>query len=137
MLYVRNLKSEVTEEQLKEAFEEHGKVERVKKIKDYGFVHFAERDEAVKAMNALNGTVCLIYLQFKSISLNTLTYVIFANGQCLKKAFALTFVKHVMYYCQSFNAIRLSVLFICSTYRESIKLGAIIYSELCIAYRNK
>ena len=57
MLYVRNLKSDVTEEQLKESFEEHGKVERVKKIKDYGFVHFAEREEAVKAMEELNGKV--------------------------------------------------------------------------------
>lgn len=33
---------------LKEKFDEFGKVERVKKIKDYAFVHFEERDEAVK-----------------------------------------------------------------------------------------
>jgi len=56
VLYVRNLKQEVTEEQLKEKFEEYGKVERVKKIKDYGFVHFEERDHAVAAMDALNGS---------------------------------------------------------------------------------
>lgn len=37
-----------TEEMLKEKFDEFGKVERVKKIKDYAFVHFEERDEAVK-----------------------------------------------------------------------------------------
>jgi len=55
VLYVRNLKAETSEEQLKEKFEEYGKVERVKKIKDYGFVHFEERDSAVKAMDALNG----------------------------------------------------------------------------------
>jgi len=55
VLYVRNLTSDVTEEQLKEKFGEHGKVERVKKIKDYGFVHFEERDSAVAAMEALNG----------------------------------------------------------------------------------
>ena len=36
-----------TEEMLKEKFEEYGKVERVKKIKDYAFVHYEERDEAV------------------------------------------------------------------------------------------
>ena len=57
VLYVRNLKSDVTEEQLKEKFEPYGKIERVKKIKDYGFIHFEDRDDAVKAMEELNGTV--------------------------------------------------------------------------------
>ena len=57
VLYVRNLTSDVTEEQLKEKFGAFGKVERVKKIKDYGFVHFEEREDAVKAMEALNGDV--------------------------------------------------------------------------------
>lgn len=60
MLYVRNLKSDISEEQLKEKFEEYGKVERVKKIKDYGFVHFEERDAAVAAMEALNNTVSFV-----------------------------------------------------------------------------
>jgi len=55
VLYVRNLKSDITEEELKEKFEPYGKIERVKKIKDYGFVHFEERDNAVKAMEDLNG----------------------------------------------------------------------------------
>lgn len=36
---------------LKEKFDEFGKVERVKKIKDYAFVHFEEREEAVKVSN--------------------------------------------------------------------------------------
>ena len=57
VLYVRNLTSDVTEDQLKEKFGTYGKVERVKKIKDYGFVHFEERDDAIKAMEALNGEV--------------------------------------------------------------------------------
>ena len=55
MLYVRNLTSDVTEEMLKEKFSEHGKVDRVKKIKDYGFIHFEEREDALKAMEAING----------------------------------------------------------------------------------
>ncbi|XP_045117912.1 heterogeneous nuclear ribonucleoprotein R-like isoform X8 [Portunus trituberculatus] len=55
VLYVRNLTQVTTEEMLKEKFDEFGKVERVKKIKDYAFVHFEERDEAVKAMGALQG----------------------------------------------------------------------------------
>lgn len=56
VLYVRNLKADVSEEQLKETFEPYGKIERVKKIKDYGFVHFEEREHAIAAMEALNGT---------------------------------------------------------------------------------
>jgi len=55
VLYVRNLTSDVTEDMMKEEFGKHGKVERVKKIKDYGFVHFEERDDALKAMDSLNG----------------------------------------------------------------------------------
>lgn len=48
MLYVRNLTQDLTEERLKESFESFGKVERVKKIKDYAFVHFEDRDQALK-----------------------------------------------------------------------------------------
>merc|ERR1712106_424908 len=44
VLYVRNLTQQTTEEMLKEKFDEYGKVERVKKIKDYAFVHYEERD---------------------------------------------------------------------------------------------
>ncbi|KAF3853034.1 hypothetical protein F7725_013722 [Dissostichus mawsoni] len=32
-----------------------GAVERVKKIRDYAFVHFTQREDAISAMNALNG----------------------------------------------------------------------------------
>ncbi|KAL0832308.1 hypothetical protein ABMA28_001747 [Loxostege sticticalis] len=55
VLYVRNLTQEITEEALKEEFERYGTVERVKKIKDYAFVHFDDRDCAVKAMQELDG----------------------------------------------------------------------------------
>lgn len=55
VLYVRNLTQECSEEKLKEAFEAFGKVDRVKKIKDYAFIHFDERDHAVAAMEELNG----------------------------------------------------------------------------------
>lgn len=55
VLYVRNLTQEITEEKLKEVFAAYGKVERVKKIKDYAFVHFEVRDNAVKAMEELDG----------------------------------------------------------------------------------
>lgn len=48
VLYVRNLVADVSEEQLREHFEKYGPVERVKKIKDYAFVHFSERDHALK-----------------------------------------------------------------------------------------
>lgn len=48
MLYVRNLTQDCSEEKLKESFEQYGKIERVKKIKDYAFIHFEDRDNAVK-----------------------------------------------------------------------------------------
>lgn len=48
VLYVRNLTQEITEDKLKELFETYGKVERVKKIKDYAFIHFEDRDHAMK-----------------------------------------------------------------------------------------
>lgn len=48
VLFVRNLASSVTEELLEKAFSQFGKLERVKKLKDYAFIHFEERDGAVK-----------------------------------------------------------------------------------------
>lgn len=52
VLYVKNLKENVTEEQLNEIFKAHGELDKVKKIKDYAFIHFKERDDAVKALEA-------------------------------------------------------------------------------------
>lgn len=54
VLYARNLTQEITEDALKEEFERYGTVERVKKIKDYAFVHFEDRDCAVKVSTVLN-----------------------------------------------------------------------------------
>jgi RNA recognition motif-containing protein len=59
VLYVRNLTKEFSEEKIRESFDAYGPLERVKKIKDYAFVHFEERDDAVRAMEALNG--CSLY----------------------------------------------------------------------------
>ncbi|CAF0872315.1 unnamed protein product [Didymodactylos carnosus] len=57
VLYVRNLMMTTSEEQIKDAFEKikEGSVERVKKLKDYCFVHFKERDDALHAMHIMNG----------------------------------------------------------------------------------
>ncbi|XP_078471623.1 heterogeneous nuclear ribonucleoprotein Q-like isoform X3 [Lampetra planeri] len=55
VLFVRNLASAVTEEILQDTFSVFGKLERVKKLKDYAFVHFEDRDDAVKAMDEMNG----------------------------------------------------------------------------------
>ncbi|KAG9479606.1 hypothetical protein GDO78_011563 [Eleutherodactylus coqui] len=58
ILYVRNLMIETAEDAIKKIFGQYnpGCVERVKKIRDYAFVHFTSRDDAVKAMRNLNGT---------------------------------------------------------------------------------
>lgn len=58
ILYVRNLMIETSEDTLRQTFNQFnpGCVERVKKIRDYAFVHFASREDAVVAMDNLNGT---------------------------------------------------------------------------------
>ena len=55
VLYVRNLMLTTTEAQIEEAFSTHAPVERVKKIKDYAFVHFGTKQHAHIAMEAMNG----------------------------------------------------------------------------------
>ena len=51
---MRNVSPNVTEEQLKETFGEYGAIEKAKKVKDFAFIHFTERDSAVKAMEAMD-----------------------------------------------------------------------------------
>ncbi len=73
-IYVGNLSYEVTEEDLKEAFEAFGKVDTVKVIKDnytgrskgFGFVEMAAKTEAQSAIEGLNGKD----LKGRSISVN-------------------------------------------------------------------
>ncbi|XP_076856757.1 APOBEC1 complementation factor isoform X2 [Brachyhypopomus gauderio] len=59
ILYVRNLMLATSEETIEKEFNaiKPGAVERVKKIRDYAFVHFSQREDAITAMNALNGKV--------------------------------------------------------------------------------
>ena len=62
-IYVGNLSFNVTEEELKEAFSEFGKVERVNIIKDrssgrskgFGFVDMPDSSEAEEAIKVLDG----------------------------------------------------------------------------------
>lgn len=59
ILYVRNLMLTTAEETIEKEFSnvKPGSVERVKKIRDYAFVHFKNRTDAVDAMNTLNGKI--------------------------------------------------------------------------------
>ncbi|KAK0142600.1 APOBEC1 complementation factor [Merluccius polli] len=59
ILYIRNLMLQTAEETIEKEFNsiKPGSVERVKKIRDYAFVHFTLREDAITAMNALNGKV--------------------------------------------------------------------------------
>ncbi|XP_022336433.1 APOBEC1 complementation factor-like isoform X2 [Crassostrea virginica] len=60
ILYVRNLMLSTTEETIQKFMNSQlGKenaVERVKKIKDYAFVHFKDRDDALQAMDLTNNS---------------------------------------------------------------------------------
>ncbi|PAA86790.1 hypothetical protein BOX15_Mlig004691g1, partial [Macrostomum lignano] len=58
-VYVRGISPSVTEQQLAEAFAgaDCGQPERVRLVQsEYAFVHFANRDAAVRAVEAMNGT---------------------------------------------------------------------------------
>jgi RNA recognition motif-containing protein len=63
-LYVGNLPYSTTEEEIRQAFEAFGNVDSVDVIKDrytgeskgFGFVEMADRSEAQKAIEGLNGT---------------------------------------------------------------------------------
>ncbi|XP_034626680.1 probable RNA-binding protein 46 isoform X1 [Trachemys scripta elegans] len=57
VLYVRNLMISTTEDAIKAEFNKFkpGAVERVKKLRDYAFVHFFNREDAVAAMSIMNG----------------------------------------------------------------------------------
>jgi RNA recognition motif-containing protein len=61
-IYVGNLASDVKEEELKELFSKHGRVDSVKIIRDmfsqtskgFGFIEMPGKAEAQKALNELN-----------------------------------------------------------------------------------
>ncbi|XP_061886559.1 APOBEC1 complementation factor-like isoform X2 [Entelurus aequoreus] len=59
ILYVRNLMLQTSEESIQKEFNavKAGAVERVKKIRDYAFIHFTHRQDAIDAMAALDGKV--------------------------------------------------------------------------------
>ncbi|CAH8547772.1 unnamed protein product [Schistosoma margrebowiei] len=61
ILYVRNLMLSTTEESLRDSFikaagGDPNSVERVKKISDYAFIHFRDREQASQCLHTLNDT---------------------------------------------------------------------------------
>ncbi|XP_781163.3 APOBEC1 complementation factor isoform X2 [Strongylocentrotus purpuratus] len=56
ILYVRNLMLHTTEETIAKEFNafKEGSVERVKKLRDFAFIHFFTREDALNAMNAMD-----------------------------------------------------------------------------------
>ena len=55
VVYVRNLSPAIEEMKLNELFKQYGAVEKVKKLKDYAFIHFVNREDAIRAIEELNG----------------------------------------------------------------------------------
>lgn len=62
VLYARNLLLSTTEETIEKVFSKFGEVERVKKIKDYSFIHFRTKEQARRAMEAMNGNKYFSFL---------------------------------------------------------------------------
>ena len=59
VLYVRNLMLTTSEETIRVEFERacgDACVERVKKLKDFAFVHFKKREVALRAIELMNGS---------------------------------------------------------------------------------
>ena len=56
-LHIRNLMFGTTEDIIEVVFSMHGPVDRVKKIRDYAFVHFHSKEDAHEAMKQLNGSL--------------------------------------------------------------------------------
>lgn len=54
-IFVGNIKVGTTSEELREAFEQHGRVTESDVVGGYGFVHMADESEALQAIRALNG----------------------------------------------------------------------------------
>lgn len=57
ILFVRQFGGTLDEATLAKVFGRYGTVERVKSLKNYAFVHFARRQDALAAMGALDGAV--------------------------------------------------------------------------------
>lgn len=53
VLYVRNVHETVTETQLEQVFSPFGEIQRVKRIKNFAFIHFLNRSDALTAMKSL------------------------------------------------------------------------------------
>ena len=73
---------DTTEDTIEEIFGQYAEVERVKKIKDYCFVHFATREGARKALQAMQG----IFYHVKLFI--SLIFLLITNQLCLSHAFA-------------------------------------------------
>lgn len=58
ILYVRYISTATTEDFLWKTFSIYGTLERVKKLRDYAFIHFLNRPDAIKAMENLSGFSC-------------------------------------------------------------------------------
>lgn len=71
VLYARNLLLSTSEETIEQVFSKFGEVERVKKIKDYSFIHFRTKEQARAALEAMNGNKTFMFMFCESITFPT------------------------------------------------------------------
>lgn len=71
VLYARNLLLSTSEDTIEQVFSKFGEVERVKKIKDYSFIHFRTKEQARAALEAMNGNKTFMFMFCESITFST------------------------------------------------------------------
>ena len=69
-LYVRNVSMDTQEQDLRDLFNQHSnkEVTKIKMMRDFAFVHFNDREQAERAMRALNGNSRIVFHKFFSFS---------------------------------------------------------------------
>ena len=85
VLYARNLLLSTTEETIEQVFSKFGEVERVKKIKDYSFIHFRTKEQARAALEAMNGNKIFMFMFLWVDNYLTGTRTVFRPCECIPR----------------------------------------------------
>jgi len=85
VLYARNLLLSTSEDTIEQVFSKFGEVERVKKIKDYSFIHFRTKEQARAALEAMNGNKTFMFMFCESITFQQVRGGFVEACQCIPR----------------------------------------------------